>query len=322
MIVKKRTIPLTILILEALLRRLPKNHSKRPLMIEELSRRRSGYLGEKSLDFYLRSLDSKNNLILHDLNLPDGNYNCQIDTLLLTPKFALIIEVKNMTGKLVFDTDNEQFFQVVDGKEIGYPDPIAQAQRHQAYLKNLFPTLEIDYLIVFTHPHSILSFTGRNIKIREKVCKSSSFLKKVHMLENKSQALIPQKELRKISRTLMKMNTPPTNYILEKYGIKKSEISIGLHCPLCFYLPLIRKNRKWFCPDCQTFFKDAHLLSLQDYFLLFDTKITNEQFRDFAHFISADIAYKMLTSSNLNHLGTKKGRIYFPDSLPLMDNNQ
>ncbi|HJV16721.1 MAG TPA: hypothetical protein VJ546_04935, partial [Bacillales bacterium] len=33
-------------------------------------------MGEKSLDFYLRNLDEKNYLILHDLNLPDGKYNC------------------------------------------------------------------------------------------------------------------------------------------------------------------------------------------------------------------------------------------------------
>jgi hypothetical protein len=303
--------------LEALLRRLPKNHVRRPQIMEELSRRWSGYMGEKSLDFYLRNLDEKNYLILHDLNLPDGKYNCQIDTLLLTPKFALIIEVKNMTGKLVFDTDNDQFFQINNDKEIGYMDPISQAQRHQAYLKKLFPTLTVDYLIVCTNPHSILSFTGKNTKIKEKVCKSHSFLKKVELLEKKHQQIIPLKELRKISRTLIKMNTPPTNYILEKYGIKKTELLPGIHCPECFYLPLIRKKGKWFCPSCEIIFRDAHLFSLQDFFLLYDSKISNELFRNFAQCISQDTAKRLLCSSNLNYKGKNKWRVYFPDSLPL-----
>jgi hypothetical protein len=318
LIVKNRTIPLKILILEALLRRLPKYHVKRPQIKEELSRRWSGYMGEKSLDFYLRNLDEKNYLILHDLNLPDGKYNCQIDTLLLIPKFALIIEIKNMTGKLVFDTDNDQFFQINDGKEIGYSNPIAQGQRHQANLKKLFPTLSVYYLIVFTNPHSILSFTGRNTKIKEKVCKSHSFLKKVEVLENKHQQIVPLKELRKISRTLIKMNTPPTNYILEKYGIKKTELLTGIHCPECFFLLLIRKNRQWFCPSCQTFSRDAHIDTLQDYFLLIDSKITNEKFREFANWhFSPQTANRLLQLANLKSFGANKGRIYSPESLPL-----
>jgi hypothetical protein len=318
LIVKKRTIPLKILILEALLRRLPKNHVKRPQIIKELSRRWAGYKGEASLDFYLRSLDEKKYLILHDLNLPDGKYNCQVDTLLLSPNFALIIEIKNMTGKLIFDSDHDQFIQMNDGKEIGYTDPIAQAQRHQAYLKKLFPTMHIEYLIVFTNPHSILSFTGKYTKIRDKVCKSHSFVKKVQLLENSyPKEIVPHKELRKISRTLIKMNTPPTSYILEKYGIKKTELITGIHCPDCFYLVLIRKNRKWFCPSCNTFSKDAHLFSLQDFFLLFDTKITNDMFRNYARCISPDTSKRLLSSSDLKSLGMNKWREYLPISLPL-----
>jgi hypothetical protein len=224
-----------------------------------------------------------------------------------------------MTGRLVFDSESDQFFQIIDGKEIGYTDPISQAERHQAYLKKLFPQLPVEYLIVCTNPHSILSFTGKNTKIKEKVCKSHSFLKKVQLLENKNQDIVPRNELRKISRTLIKMNTPPTNYILKKYGIKKSELAFGFHCPECSYLPLVRKNRKWFCPFCQTYSKDAHLFSLQDFFLLYDSKITNEQFRNFAQCISQDTAKRLLSSSNLKCLGKNKWRVYFPDSLPIKD---
>lgn len=121
MIIKGRTIPLINLILEALCRRLPLNFPKYQQISEELGRRQAGYQGEIALDYYLRLLPINKYLILHDLNLPDGDYNCQIDTLLLTPEFALIIEVKNMTGKLIFDTENEQYTQINNDKEKGYP---------------------------------------------------------------------------------------------------------------------------------------------------------------------------------------------------------
>jgi Nuclease-related domain len=82
---KKRSIPLKILILIALLRRLPKNHPKRPHIVKELARRTAGYQGEVSLDSEIDRLFEKNFLILHDLNLHDGNTFYQIDNLLLSP---------------------------------------------------------------------------------------------------------------------------------------------------------------------------------------------------------------------------------------------
>ncbi|WML43794.1 NERD domain-containing protein [Neobacillus sp. PS3-40] len=318
MIAKKRTIPLKILILTALLRRLPKNHIKRPQILVELSRRIAGFKGEESFDFYLNSLDEKKYMIIHDLNLPDGKYNCQIDTLLLSSNYALIIEIKNMAGKLIFDTDNDQFIQIVNGSEKGYADPIAQAERQKEYFKKLFPTLIVDYLIVFTNPHSILSFIGKNTQIKQRVCKSHSFLKKIEVFKKiYTDEILTSKDLRKVSRTLIKMNTPPTAYIFEKYGIKKSELITGIHCPNCSFLPLVREKRKWFCPSCQTFSKDAHLYGLQDYFLLFNSKITNEEFRKFTSCKSSNIAYKLLLMCDLNNSGTNKGRTYFPNTLPL-----
>jgi hypothetical protein len=73
----------------ALLRRLKQNHPKRKQLAEELARRLAGYHGEESLDFYLTSLPEKNWMIFHDLNFSDGEYNYQIDTLMVSPKLAL-----------------------------------------------------------------------------------------------------------------------------------------------------------------------------------------------------------------------------------------
>ncbi|MDP4086608.1 MAG: nuclease-related domain-containing protein [Bacillota bacterium] len=318
MIVKKRTIPLKILILEACLRRLPKNHLKRQLLLEELSRRKAGFKGEQSIDFYLSSLNEKNYMIFHDLNLPDGQYNCQIDTFLLSSKFSLTCETKNMAGKLIFDSDNNQLIQINDGKEKGYMYPIFQAERHQAYIKKLIPTSPVEYVIPITNQHSILSFIGKNSnQIKQRVFKSDSFLQKINKLEKiYVEEILSSKELRKICRTLIKLNTPPTTQIYQTYGIDKNEIISGIHCPFCFYLPLTREKRSWYCPSCKSFNKKAHVNSLQDYFLLFDLQITNEQFRNFAHIQSPDTATRLLRSSNLNSSGSNKGTIYFPTTFP------
>ncbi|MFL0364403.1 hypothetical protein ACH0BF_15460 [Pseudobacillus sp. 179-B 2D1 NHS] len=53
MIVKERKVPVKILKLEALLRRLPDHHIKRPLIEEELAISKAGFRREQSIDFYL-----------------------------------------------------------------------------------------------------------------------------------------------------------------------------------------------------------------------------------------------------------------------------
>ncbi|WHY84940.1 nuclease-related domain-containing protein [Neobacillus novalis] len=323
MVIKERTIPLVLLVLEALCRRLPLNYPKYQQIVEEMGRRRAGYQGEVALDYFLRLLPIDKYLILHDLNLPDGDYNCQIDTLLLAPEFALIIEVKNMAGKLIFDTENDQFIQLNKENEKGYSNPISQAKRHREYIKQLlvkhkFPPVPVDYLVVISNSNTSYVITGKNAhKVKPRVCKSDALINKIKFFEKMySDPLLNAKDLRKLSRLLIKMNTIPTNYILKKYDIKKEDIKTGVFCAYNNHGTLIRKKQKWFCTSCGQFSKDAHIDALKDYFLLIDSKITNKQFREFCHLKSDDIAKRLLRALNLNNSGTNKGRVYFPQTLP------
>ncbi|MGM0874073.1 MAG: hypothetical protein ACQEWV_04595 [Bacillota bacterium] len=66
MIIKEKELPIKIKKLEALLRRLPKGHSKCSYVEEEFAKRMAGYKGEKSLEYYLSFLDEDFH-IFHDL---------------------------------------------------------------------------------------------------------------------------------------------------------------------------------------------------------------------------------------------------------------
>lgn len=325
MIFKMRSIPLIILILEALLRRLPKHHPRYLVIQDEHRRRVAGYKGEESLDFYLRSLPDKKYFILHDLNLPDGPYNCQIDTALISSEYTLVIGVKQMAGNLEFDTKDEQFTQMKEGEKKGFPYPIAQEERHKAFIEKLlmannFPKVPIDYLVTLTNPYATYSITGPKAeKVRPHVCKSDIFPKRIQMFENAYQTpCLTLKEMRKLSRLLVKMNKPPTEFFLEKYGIQRVDLRTGVLCPTpsCEHRPMIRKKRQWFCPGCGTYSKDAHIQALMDYFLLFSLTITNQQFRKFAHLASPDAAGRILRSLNLICSGSKKMRTYAPEQFP------
>jgi hypothetical protein len=324
LIAKHRTTPLIILILVALLRRLKLNHPKYQQISEELGRRQAGYQGEESMDFHYRSLSPNKYIIFHDLNLPDGEYNCQIDTLLLSSEHILMIDVKNMTGKLHFDTENEQFTQNNNGIEKGFPYPIAQGERHQQYITKLlaehnFPPVPVDYLVVLSNDYASYTITGNNAsKVRPRVSKADVFLKKVSYIEKwYSKEFLTAKDLRKFTKLLLKMNTPPASNLLKKYKIEQSDLLTGVFCPFCSHLPMIRKQKKWHCPSCGKFSKDAHVGgALKDYFLLGNSSITNQQFRIFAHLSSIYTASRMLRSANLSFSGENRNRSYFPSKFP------
>ena len=323
MIVKERTIPYKILVLRAILARFVLSAEKYQAILEALRRHEAGYQGELSMDYYFRFLPEQKYRILHDLNFPDGNYNCQIDTILATPERIQLVDIKNMAGKLIFDTENEQFTQINNGVEKGYTDPIAQGERHKQYIRKLlkdngFPPVPIDYIIVISHSNATYAVSGPKAgRAKPRICKADAFISKIQVFEKiYPDPVLSEKDLRKLCRLLIKKNTPPTNFLLSKYGINRSDCLTGVRCPTCKHHPMIRKKQKWYCPKCDTYSADAHLGALMDYFLIYGLKITNRQFREFVHEPSIHAAKRMLMNDKLTYSGTKRGRVYFPKKFP------
>ncbi|MDA6162049.1 nuclease-related domain-containing protein, partial [Escherichia coli] len=81
----------------------------------------------------LSHLPDKEFTILHDLRL----FNGSTYSLILSPYFALIIEVKNILGTLLFDETFNQFIRTRNEKEEGFPNPLIQAKRPENTIKNL-----------------------------------------------------------------------------------------------------------------------------------------------------------------------------------------
>lgn len=117
MIIKERPIPYIILLLEALLRRIPKNHTKRLQIENDLNKWWASYRGEQSVDYHLDILPKDDVSILHSPRLNNNQNYFQIDTLLLFTKLIIIIEIKTFSGKVYFDKKNNQVIQTKDGGE-------------------------------------------------------------------------------------------------------------------------------------------------------------------------------------------------------------
>lgn len=313
--IKTLSIPIQVPKLESLLPRVHLAHPKTANMQADLTRYLRGYRGEKAVSYYLDFLSDKENYIFHSLRLPSGKYFFQIDYLVLTVRYALILECKNFFGTLYFDEDFKQLIRIANEKEEGFQDPISQAKWHlhqlHSFLMSHNITLPIDYFVVIGDPSTIVKTSPKNKVALNKVVHGHSLLEKIAEVDRYyKEEIFDMKDLRRVSKLLLKSHTQENFDVLGRYGLKENEILAGVRCPRCGQISMIRVSRTWLCGGCGLNDKNAHVSAIEDYFRLFGDSITNRQFRDFVGLESKDTAKRLLSALNLPFTGTNKGRKY------------
>lgn len=306
--------PDKLLKLEALTARFPTNHEKYELVSNNYAKVKAGYKGEKALDYYLRNLPEKRFFIIRDIRLFYKGQYFQIDTLILCSNYFIIIEVKNIAGTLFFDTNFKQLIRTINDKEEALPDPITQVQRHYTLFTLWLKQEKITpppilTLIVNSNPYTLLK--ASQSQISNHVIHLSSLPFKMdsidkHHLEEK----IALKELKKLSRLIIRSHCPIELDVLSYFNIKREDIKSGVQCPSCSHIPMSRKRGYWHCPNCLKTSKNAHIQALIDYALLIEKEITNKKFCEFVHIKSDTVAKKLLNSLNLSFSGENRGRKY------------
>lgn len=320
MIIKPRKYPVSILSLEALQRRLKQNHPQHPQIKEELAKKTAGFKGEQSIDYFLSFLTEGMYHILHDVRLKIGDHFFQIDILILSRRFLLILEVKNITGTLFFDRNFNQLIRTQGDKRVAFPDPIMQVNRQYHQLKkwliqNKYKNIPIIPLVIISSPRTILETSHQNDEIYHKIIHSAKLPQIVSKLERTYEKnILTERQLSKLDQLISECHTEPSINILSQYKISENEVLKGVICPNCTSLPMNIKRGKWICPSCTHISKDAHIEALKDYSLLIDQQITNSQLRDFLQVPSIYVGTKLLTSLNLTHTGKNKGRVYHLNS--------
>ena len=256
-------------------------------------------------------------MVYHDLRLSDGIHHFQIDTLVLSQHYLLILEVKNISGILTFDPTFNQMIRFSETREEAFPNPLTQVERQRSQLKSLLdklkiPVLPIETLIVVSNQRTVLKATHDINAVSSKVIRSEYLPTKVMSLDKHHPGeCLTMKEVRKLGRSLVKLHEPMNRDVLKRFSISPSELLVGVACPECSWLAMRRLHGRWYCERCGISSKDAHLQALQDYALLVSREITNQELRRFLRMASVSAASKMLRSMNLDYTGTKKGRKYY-----------
>lgn len=316
LIVKKRGKPLKLYALEALYRRLPNHHPVKEKVAIDLMKEKAGLLGEKEVEFALRFLHEKTYSIMHDVRLEDHHGAFQLDTLLLTTKFGLILEVKNWHGTVIFGENGQVTRIGDDGMEEGFSNPIAQAQLQQYRLQNWLQTRNISgfpiyYVVVISFPSTIVKAYSEQVPIPPTIIHANQLLQKTRQLEQlHQQKALTSSQLHLLSRQIIRAHTPVNVNVLEKYQINATELIRGVICPVCSHTPMMRDHHMWTCKTCHHQSRDAHLAAFNDYFLLINRYVTNQQMRTFLKIDSPHVMKYLLKKAQFNTHGKTKSRKY------------
>lgn len=314
MIKKERQVSGFIVKLEALVRRLPEMEPGRERAISQLNKRRAGYSGEQKLDYYLSFLDEKEYWLYHGLRLSNGSQFFQLDTLLLTKGTAIILEVKNWNGTLIFEPEFHQVIRIHNEKEEAFHDPISQAEHQSRQLKKWmaihgFPDIPVEFAVVISSPSTILKSpseqTSKKVMHAHRLLSKLNSIKKSYPTER-----LNEKQLKKMNQTLLKKHVDHDIDVMKFIKVNPDVILTGVHCPKCGSLPMIYHWGKWHCPACKSISSNAHHQAVQDYFLLIKPVITSKEFREFTHVGSLNSATRLLSSMGLLQKGEKSQRVY------------
>ena len=298
-----------LLYMQALLRRLHEQDEQFINYQTELKNLEAGYFGEQRIDREFTDFTIPHaHFLLHNVELlNDSGSSHQIDSIVLTSHFLLILEIKNITGTLLYKPDHHEFSRLrKDGIVENFTDPFEQAYRHQLLIEHLLHSwhiqLPVEYAVVIVNQNAVLDESLRGAPIFH----LSGLRRYINNLFSKYPAR--DVELDQVSKHLLALihRHPPKRRVNDTNRFKK-----GVLCMKCdFKSSMEYQSRSWCCRTCGTRDKNALRWALHDYRLLIGERITNQQFREFVGIDSMQVASKILSRLGFEKIGDKRGRFY------------
>lgn len=318
MIILERALPNKLEVLEALLRRLPENDVDFEYYHDLYKRAKSGFDGEQKVDNEWNEIHKhKNHYLLHNLELrKEIGASHQIDTLYICPHFMVVLEIKNISGRIDFEQSKHQFIRTrEDGIIQGFFNPIDQARRHVRLLQSFNFQLPIEYAIVIANPSTIIGAIPKNAPILH----ASGLQDLINSLTQKyANHHMSKDKLLNIVNKLLQLHSP-SKWLLD---IDLNKLRKGIYCEKCDYKREMEYSRgAWKCDKCSYESDQVLLQALNDYRLLISNKITNREFRDFINMKSRNIATRILRKLELPFEGpSNKYRVYtIPENIMMAD---
>ncbi len=314
MIIEMETVPLKLIGLSALERRLIESSSRADFIRNELRIVQAGVNGESKLKrVFEKYVFPFEHYIFHGLQLTStGRF--QIDTLFVSKKGIFVIEMKNIAGKIYFPPDRNQLVRTLENGQIdAFECPTIQVERNCMLLKDWFQARRLEVPITGLSVFAEVKQQFENIRPNMKLLfpmEIPSYFRKVEYEEDKMNAVTLKKIVSKLKAGHINYNPFP---LCKTYSIPEREIKKGIICEECECVGMLRAAGKWVCPYCRNSKKNAHERAIVEMVMLLGNGISNKECRAFLGIKDSSTTKRLLTSMRLSSSGENKGRRYHID---------
>ena len=298
--------PMELKYLDVLVRRAIAEEKVKQEWRMKLAQLKAGYFGERRVDNEWREVNIQGGVLLHDFTCRNSAGNThQIDSVFICKHFILVIEIKNVGGRIDFDDKRRQFLRTTeDGRVESFNNPIDQVKRH----RDLFIEASLDWpfyvpveaFVVIANPYTVIGRVSNEVP----VFNVSGLRTKIGELMKKHAAV--NVNVRMLRSFVEQMYEPVKRQFTCDFPIRS-----GALCLQCNEV-LQHVSRGFKCPRCG--WRDLTGVALRnamlDYRILYGDRITNHAFREFVGVSNIYTANHMLNKLFTGTEGKNKGRKY------------
>ncbi len=302
--------------LEALLRRLPENDVGDFNFYKDIYvSQRKGYNGEVCVDQMWKEMNIPQSYCLfHGFETVNhAGRSHQMDTIVLTPQFIWLLEIKDIGGRIDIDESKQQMIRTnQEGLIESFKNSLDQIKRHSEFinrkLRDLRMNLPVECAVIFVSDYTIIGAIPKGAPIFH----ASGLQTELDKISQKHRE-------RKLSTSQFeKLKTVLMNMLHRKDWQAKIDVKIlrkGVLCKNCDYKSVMKFEYGSFkCVKCGVKSKDAYLEALLDYRYLWSEWISNRELREYLGVESRYSIIRLIKELNLEYQGTFRDRKYrIPD---------
>lgn len=314
MIIKRKSLPLKLIGIEALAKRLPGQHPVAETVGQDVRKIRAGENGERILEsIFMKYSFPFEHYILHDLHLQStGKF--QIDALFISRQGAVILEVKNIAGRIEFPKDQNQLTRVLDSGQVdSFECPSVQLERNMMLLNDWFYangySIPVKGAVVFPRPQQNFENVRKDLTLLFPY-EIPVFLRKNEETSSSLDSQTLKAVAKKLSYSSREYNPFP---LTKNYNVRPSELLTGVLCEKCGVFGMHAVYNGWGCRKCGHVDKHAHIQAVIDYCMLINLQLTNGEIRNFLRTNSKDKVLRILKQMDLPFTGEKRGVTYTVD---------
>lgn len=263
---------------------------------------------QRLLRFLIEALHDRPSYILHNYHTTFASRaSIQIDFVILTKTYILLLEVKNIKGHITFQQNPNQMIRLLDGQPQAMDCPLEQLSRNQHHFKKLVGNSDIPIYTAVIWANRSTIFTPLTTTSLHPIL----FLKQLPVFINTLDQLeLPTHSVKPILKRLQSNATPLwRNNLCAFYGVMPVELSKGIQCLTCF-TPMRLHAKSWVCPVCKI--KNNHMLEA-NIITLFDILGDELKMRDLQMvlpYLKARNLTNLINAGSISHTFQKKNRVY------------